>query len=244
MFRQRAQLFLMAICFVQPTTAQSADANRMIDLTHTFDEKTIYWPTEEGFKLLRGQRRHRARVTITLPTGSCAPSTAARTSMRRFISSRAGRRSTDSACSACWSGRVRRCVAEVCGRSRLSGDRRGFRSVGKGERASLEDRIVLIRTGFGRYLAGAAKISGHGRTRQRRRSPSCVSRSWIPRRPIGWSRGGGFAWSASTRPASTMARRRITRRTSGYSATTCRRSKMSPRWMTLPATASRSSRCR
>jgi kynurenine formamidase len=26
----------------------------LLDLTHTFDESTIYWPTEEGFKLLRG----------------------------------------------------------------------------------------------------------------------------------------------------------------------------------------------
>jgi kynurenine formamidase len=27
---------------------------QLIDLTHSFDETTIYWPTEEGFKLLRG----------------------------------------------------------------------------------------------------------------------------------------------------------------------------------------------
>jgi kynurenine formamidase len=27
----------------------------MIDLTHAFDEKTIYWPTEKGFQLDRGQ---------------------------------------------------------------------------------------------------------------------------------------------------------------------------------------------
>jgi kynurenine formamidase len=26
---------------------------RMIDLTHTFDQSTIYWPTEDGFKLVR-----------------------------------------------------------------------------------------------------------------------------------------------------------------------------------------------
>jgi kynurenine formamidase len=27
----------------------------MVDLTHTFDRGTIYWPTENGFKLIRGQ---------------------------------------------------------------------------------------------------------------------------------------------------------------------------------------------
>jgi kynurenine formamidase len=34
-------------------SAEPSD-NKMIDLTHRFDESTIYWPTEEGFKLLRG----------------------------------------------------------------------------------------------------------------------------------------------------------------------------------------------
>lgn len=29
------------------------DIGKMIDLTHTFDESTIYWPTEDGFQLLR-----------------------------------------------------------------------------------------------------------------------------------------------------------------------------------------------
>jgi kynurenine formamidase len=34
--------------------AQEDSKKRVIDLTHTFDETTIYWPTEEGFKLLHG----------------------------------------------------------------------------------------------------------------------------------------------------------------------------------------------
>ena len=29
-------------------------SGRIIDLTHPFDEQTIYWPTERGFELLRG----------------------------------------------------------------------------------------------------------------------------------------------------------------------------------------------
>jgi len=31
-----------------------ASGGRIIDLTHTFSDRTIYWPTEDGFKLLRG----------------------------------------------------------------------------------------------------------------------------------------------------------------------------------------------
>lgn len=34
--------------------AQQAPGNNKIDLTHTFDESTIYWPTEKGFVLHRG----------------------------------------------------------------------------------------------------------------------------------------------------------------------------------------------
>lgn len=38
---------------IQPALAQVARGNRLIDLSHAFDENTIYWPTEEGFKLQR-----------------------------------------------------------------------------------------------------------------------------------------------------------------------------------------------
>jgi kynurenine formamidase len=31
---------------------------RYIDLTHAFDEQTVYWPTEEGFKLIKGFEGH------------------------------------------------------------------------------------------------------------------------------------------------------------------------------------------
>ena len=55
MFRQTALLCLAAVGFTLTAIAQPFDQKRMIDLTHTFDETTIYWPTEEGFKLLRGK---------------------------------------------------------------------------------------------------------------------------------------------------------------------------------------------
>jgi kynurenine formamidase len=47
-----------ALVLFASSTCQSASADApdktIIDLTHRFDESTIYWPTEEGFKLLRG----------------------------------------------------------------------------------------------------------------------------------------------------------------------------------------------
>src|SRR5438093_7437707 len=45
-------LCAFAVVFARTTMAQND--RRLVDLTHPFDETTIYWPTEEGFKLLRG----------------------------------------------------------------------------------------------------------------------------------------------------------------------------------------------
>jgi kynurenine formamidase len=52
---QSAQLpWMLLLLGSQLAIAESTGMKRIIDLTHTFDETTIYWPTEEGFKLLRG----------------------------------------------------------------------------------------------------------------------------------------------------------------------------------------------
>jgi len=37
-------------------TAPVLDEAKLVDLTYTFDEKTIYWPTEDGFHLEQGPR--------------------------------------------------------------------------------------------------------------------------------------------------------------------------------------------
>lgn len=54
---------ILVICIAQSLTAQTtllpgvfADAfreGRVVDLTHTFNRATIYWPTEDGFKLVK-----------------------------------------------------------------------------------------------------------------------------------------------------------------------------------------------
>jgi kynurenine formamidase len=46
-----ACLLLIVVC---ANRTMAEDGRQIVDLTHSFDETTIYWPTEEGFKLLRG----------------------------------------------------------------------------------------------------------------------------------------------------------------------------------------------
>jgi kynurenine formamidase len=38
-----------------PVSRAPFTAGRIVDLTHPFDDSTIYWPTEDGFKLVRGR---------------------------------------------------------------------------------------------------------------------------------------------------------------------------------------------
>ena len=45
-------LFLLTACENLPVGVDPT--GRVVDLTHAFDERTIYWPTEEGFVLERG----------------------------------------------------------------------------------------------------------------------------------------------------------------------------------------------
>src|SRR4051812_16638111 len=44
---------LATMCMFPATTAHSATTKKLLDLTHSFDEQTIYWPTEDGFKLIQ-----------------------------------------------------------------------------------------------------------------------------------------------------------------------------------------------
>jgi kynurenine formamidase len=50
-----SRLLALVVCSTWHAAASAiAPADITIDLTHRFDETTIYWPTEDGFKLLRG----------------------------------------------------------------------------------------------------------------------------------------------------------------------------------------------
>ena len=54
---------------VETSSARTFAAGRWIDLTHPFDAATIYWPTEKGFQLERGDR---AAYLGTAATGPAA----------------------------------------------------------------------------------------------------------------------------------------------------------------------------
>ena len=47
-------VFVLGLSYSKPIRAELSSDGRLIDLTHSFGEDTIYWPTEKGFQLLRG----------------------------------------------------------------------------------------------------------------------------------------------------------------------------------------------
>jgi kynurenine formamidase len=51
-----AAVCTLFLTFAAPGVAEEAllASGRIVDLTHPFDERTIYWPTERGFELFRG----------------------------------------------------------------------------------------------------------------------------------------------------------------------------------------------
>ena len=52
-------IFLGSVCHAQERRSQPKDTllsgQTVVDLTHPFDRNTIYWPTEDGFDLIRGK---------------------------------------------------------------------------------------------------------------------------------------------------------------------------------------------
>jgi kynurenine formamidase len=137
----------------------------LIDLTHLFDESTIYWPTEDGFRLQRGP----AGVT----EGGYYYAA------NRFMCAEHGGTHIDAPIHFWKGGQT---VDEVplsrlVGRgacvdvSRKCTDDRDYQATAEDFQAwetanneSLEDRIVLIRTGFGPYWPDREKYLGTSET--------------------------------------------------------------------------------
>ena len=44
----------LVLVSLQVSVHAQTEAVRIVDLTHAFDDSTVYWPTEAGFELLRG----------------------------------------------------------------------------------------------------------------------------------------------------------------------------------------------
>jgi kynurenine formamidase len=154
-------LCVLAVCSINSTAAQAETRQQLLDLTHSFDEHTIYWPTEDGFKLIKeaagfteqGYYYAANRFMCAEHGGTHldAPvhffekgAPVDQISLRRLVGS-----------GACVD------VSEKC-----SADRdyqvavEDFEKWETDNSASLEDRIVLIRTGFGRHWPDRAKYLG------------------------------------------------------------------------------------
>jgi kynurenine formamidase len=132
--------------------AAEADKPQVVDLTHTFDETTIYWPTEEGFKLLRGPAGVTERGYFY--------------AANRFMCAEHGGTHMDAPIHF-WEGgqtvdqvsldRLIGQAACVDVSKKCAADRdyqvavEDFENWETANHATLKDRIVLIRTGFGRY---------------------------------------------------------------------------------------------
>jgi kynurenine formamidase len=141
--------------------AQPISDSRMIDLTHTFDAKTIYWPTEDGFKLM--------------PEAAGITEQGYWYSANRFKCAEHGGTHIDAPIHFFERGQTvdQLPLARLVGPGacvdvslKCAADRdyqvtvEDFEAWEKANLASLQDRIVLIRTGFGRYWPDREKYLG------------------------------------------------------------------------------------
>src|ERR1700742_1044274 len=51
--RLRTLVPCLSLVCVTMSTTMAEEPRKLLDLTHSFDKSTIYWPTEDGFKLIR-----------------------------------------------------------------------------------------------------------------------------------------------------------------------------------------------
>jgi kynurenine formamidase len=157
--------WVLALICSQLAVAESAGRNGIIDLTHSFDETTIYWPTEDGFKLLRGP----AGVTengyyYTANQFMCAEHGG--THIDAPIHFWKGGRTVDQipveqliGPGACVD------VSQKCADDRnYQATVEDFKEWENTNKANLNDRIVLIRTGFARHWPEREKYLGTNET--------------------------------------------------------------------------------
>jgi len=149
------------LLLIQPAWALDIGGGSSIDLTHPFDEKTIYWPSEKGFKLLRGPAGVTERGYFY--------------AANRFAGAEHGGTHIDAPRHFWETGQtvdaipLRRLVARgarIDVSKRCSNDPdyqivvEDFQAWESSSGASLEDRIVLIYTGFCRHWPDRKKYLG------------------------------------------------------------------------------------
>jgi kynurenine formamidase len=152
---------LLVLAFTGVVPAQGLSGHRVIDLTHPFDKTTIYWPTEDGFKLI--------------PESAGYTDKGYYYASNRFMCAEHGGTHIDAPIHFFEKGQtvdqipVDRLIgpgACVDVTHECAADRdyqiavEDFQKWEATNKASLENRIVLIRTGFGRFWPDREKYLG------------------------------------------------------------------------------------
>jgi kynurenine formamidase len=162
--RRRSGHWILAFLVLlvgRSASAQSEVEARLIDLTHPFDAQTIYWPTEAGFKLERGQ----AGITdkgyyYVANRFECAEHGGTHIDAPRHFAEHG--QTVDEipverlvGPAACVDVSAK-CLADPDYQVTVE----DFRAWEKAHGKSLDDKIVLICTGFGRYWPDRKKYLG------------------------------------------------------------------------------------
>jgi kynurenine formamidase len=159
LFSLTTHVFLL--CCVDAVLSQQVMHKQTIDLTHSFNAETIYWPTEEGFKLLRGPASFtESGYYYAANRFTCAEHGG--THIDAPIHFWKGGQTVDQVPLARLVGPgacvdvSQKCVADRDYQVRVE----DFDAWEKANNRTLEDRIVLIRTGFGRHWPDREKYLG------------------------------------------------------------------------------------
>jgi kynurenine formamidase len=154
---------LLLSVLLQPVIAQQKpdESERFIDLTHAFDDQTVYWPTEDGFTLIRESAGFTEKGYFY--------------AANRFMCAEHGGTHIDAPIHFYRQGQTvdqipldrligpGACVDVM---AKCAADRdyqivvEDFEKWEADNKATLESRILLIRTGFGRYWPDRQKYLG------------------------------------------------------------------------------------
>ena len=218
-----------------PRLASDLERDRLVDLSHSFNRRTIYWPTAKRFRLDAGRRR-RDGGRLALRRQQLPGRRARRHAPRRpdpLLAHGRHRRGRAAAQARRSRGQRRRPRAGR-GRPRPPDQRRG--SAGLRSRAgphpARDDRPAA--DGVVAPLARRPPLSRDGRARRRRGAEAALPRPERGRRALAGLPAAGAARSPSTRRASTASR------PCAPTTTSCSRrrgSTVPPRW---PPSSSRS----
>jgi kynurenine formamidase len=139
--------------------------SKVVDLTHPFDERTIYWPTEPGFQLQKGPAGKTAKGYFYAANRFASAEHGGTHIDAPFHFNKAGRTIDQVPLEQLMGEAVVIDVSERCANDRDYevgiADLRGWEEK---HRRQLADVIVLLRTGFGRHWPNRKKYLGTDET--------------------------------------------------------------------------------